>query len=49
LRQAISRSPGKSGGGDLGQVLLVEQAELERSVVGHQLADGGGAQRGDPP
>ena len=26
LRQATSRSPGKSGGGDLGQVLLVEQA-----------------------
>ena len=36
-------------GGDLGQVLLVEQGQLERAVVGHQLADGGGAQRGDPP
>ena len=36
-------------GGDLGEVLLVEQAQLERAVVGHQLADGGGAQRGDPP
>ena len=36
-------------GGDLGQVLLVKQGQLERAVVGHQLADGGGAQRGDPP
>ena len=36
-------------GGDLGQVLLVEQGQLERAVVGHQLADGRGAQRGDPP
>ena len=36
-------------GGDLGEVLLIEEAELERAVVGHQLADGGGAQRGDPP
>jgi hypothetical protein len=36
-------------GGDLGEVLLAGQAELERAVVGHQLADGGGAQRGDPP
>ena len=36
-------------GGDLGQVLLVEQGQLERSVVGHQLLDSRGAQRGDPP
>ena len=36
-------------GGDLGQVLLIEQGQLQRSVVGHQLADGRGAQRGDPP
>ena len=47
LRQATSRSPGKSGG-DLGQVLIIEQAELQRPVVGHQLADGRGA-GGDPP
>ena len=40
---------GEVAGGDLGEVLLVEQAELERAVVGHQLADGRGAQRGDPP
>src|SRR5208282_2631841 len=39
---------GKVTRGDLGQVLLVEEAELERAVVGHELADGGGAQRGDP-
>ncbi len=30
-------------GGDLGEVLLVEQAELQRPVVGHHLADGRGA------
>ena len=40
---------GEVRGGDLGEVLLVEEAELERAVVGHQLADGRGAQRGDPP
>jgi hypothetical protein len=40
---------GKVRGGDLGQDLLAGQAELERAVVGHQLADGRGAQRGDPP
>jgi hypothetical protein len=34
--------------GDLGEVLLVEEAELERAVVGGELADGRGAQRGDP-
>ena len=34
---------------DFGQVLLVEEAELERAAVGHELFDGGGAQRGDPP
>ena len=48
LRQAMSRSPGKRGG-DLGQFMLVEQGELQRAVVGHELLDGGGAQRGDPP
>ena len=36
-------------GGDLGQVLLIEEAELERPVLGHQLLDRRGAQRGDPP
>ena len=35
--------------GDLGQVLLIEQGQLQRAVVGHELADGRGAQRGDPP
>jgi hypothetical protein len=40
---------GEVRGGDLGEVLLVEEAELEGAVVGHQLADGRGAQRGDPP
>ena len=35
--------------GDLGEILLIEEAELERAVVGHELFDGGGAQRGDPP
>ena len=49
LRQAISRSPGIVIGGDLGQVLLIEEAELERPVLGHQLLDRRGAQRGDPP
>ena len=39
---------GEVGGGDLGQVLLIEQGQLERAIVGHQLADGRGAQRGDP-
>ncbi len=33
LRQAISRSPGKSGERDLGQVLLIEQGQLQRPVV----------------
>ena len=36
-------------GGDLREVLLIEEAELERAVVGHELLDGRGAQRGDPP
>jgi len=31
--------------GDLGQVLLIEQGQLERPVVGHELLDGRGAQR----
>jgi hypothetical protein len=39
---------GEVFGGDLGQVLLVEEAELQRAVVGHELLDGRGAQRGDP-
>ena len=34
--------------GDLREVLLVEQGQLQRPVVGHKLFDGGGAQRGDP-
>jgi hypothetical protein len=36
-------------GGDLGQVLLIEETELEGPVLGHQLLDRRGAQRGDPP
>ena len=40
---------GEVGGGDLGEVLLIEQRHLQRAAVGHQLADGRGAQRGDPP
>ena len=35
-------------GGDLGEILLIEETELQRAVVGHELFDGGGAQRGDP-
>jgi hypothetical protein len=34
--------------GDLGQVLLVEQAHLQGPVIGGQGLDGRGAQRGDP-
>jgi hypothetical protein len=33
---------------DLGQVLLVEEAELERAAVFGELADRRGAQAGDP-
>src|SRR5262249_56113747 len=40
---------GELRAGDLGQVLLIEQGHVQRAVLGHQLADGGGAQRGDPP
>ncbi len=40
---------GEVRAGDLGQVLLVEEAELQRPAVGHELSDGRGAQRGDPP
>ena len=40
---------GEVRGGDLGQVLLIEQRQLQRSVIGHQLLDRRGAQRGDPP
>ncbi len=40
---------GKVGRGDLGEVLLIEQGQLEGPVVGHELFDGVGAQRGDPP
>ena len=40
---------GEIPGGDLREVLLIEQRQLQRAVFGHQLADGGGAQRGDPP
>ena len=49
LRQAISRSPGKSGEVISARSCSIEQGQLERAVVGHQLADGRGAQRGDPP
>ena len=34
--------------GDLGQVVSVEQAHLQRAVIGGEFGDGGGAQRGDP-
>src|SRR5262249_17714400 len=37
---------GEIRAGDLGQVLLIEQRQLQRPVVGHQLPDRGGAQRG---
>ena len=40
---------GEIGRADLGQVLLVEQGQLQRPVLGHQLLDRRGAQRGDPP
>ena len=40
---------GEIRAGDLGQVLLIEQATLQRPVLGHELADRRGAQRGDPP
>src|SRR5664279_3958688 len=34
LRQATSRSPGLVGVGDLGEVLLIEQAHLQRTGIG---------------
>jgi hypothetical protein len=40
LRQAISRSPGKSPGADLGQVLLIEQGQLQRAAARLLLATG---------
>jgi hypothetical protein len=40
---------GEVRGGDLGQVLLIEQGQLEGAIIGHQLLDGRGPQRGDPP
>ena len=40
---------GVVGVGDLGQVLGVEQAHLQRPVVAGELGDRGCAQRGDPP
>ena len=40
---------GKVRRGHLGRVLLIEEAELQRAVVGHQLADRRDARRGDPP
>ena len=40
--------PGVVRAGDLDQVLLVEQAKLQRAAVLGQLLDGGGAQRSDP-
>src|SRR5258705_2922656 len=49
LRQAINRSPGVVGVGDLGQVLGVEQAHLQRAVLGGEFGDRWFAQRGDPP
>ena len=35
--------------GDLGEILLTGQGQLQRPVAGDQLADGRGAPRGDPP
>ncbi len=40
---------GEIAGGDLRQVLLIEQGQLQRPVIGHQLPDRRGSQRGDPP
>ena len=40
---------GVVGMGDLGQILLVEQAHLQWAVIGRECGDGGVAQRGDPP
>jgi hypothetical protein len=39
---------GVVGVGDLGEVLLVEQAHLQRAVVGGERGDGRGAQAGEP-
>ena len=39
---------GVVGVGDLGEVLIIEQAHLQRPVVGGQGGDGRGAQRGQP-
>ena len=39
---------GVVGMGDLGEVGLVEQGQLERPVVGGERGHRGGAQRGDP-
>ena len=46
---AVSRTPGMSGKVISARVVLVEEAEPERAVVSHQLLDGWGVQRGDPP
>nr|WP_308494934.1 hypothetical protein [Mycobacterium kansasii] len=35
--------------GDLGQVVGIEQAHLQRPVVGGQFGNRWSAQRGDPP
>ena len=40
--------PGVVGVADLGEVGLVEQGHLQRSVIGGQRRDRRGAQRGDP-
>ena len=45
----MSRSPGKSSEVISARSCWSNRGQLERAVVGHQLADGGGAQRGDPP
>src|ERR1019366_6306102 len=39
---------GEVRGADLGQVLLIEQRQLQRPVPGHELLDRGVAQAGDP-
>ena len=47
LRQTISRSPAIVGRGDLGQVTIVEQRQLQRAAI-RQLLDARRPERGDP-
>jgi hypothetical protein len=41
--------PGEVGIADLGQILGIEQADLQPPLVGGEFGDRRGAQRGDPP